>query len=761
MANKKIEVEVKAKGDTSGLEDFSEKLEELQSKGVEAGDAVSDSLENVSGAASDASSGLDDISSSADSATESTDALGGAVNGIDGSPLDEVATSADGIADSVSGATGEIDDMTAALGVLAGIGVTATIDSMAMSASNAEGTMRGLAAVMNVTEGTTDYDNLTSSIGKLSDASGLGKGQIRGMTTELGMMGIQNVDTAMQINEMATQMSFLKTNTNDAAPAIANAIGSLTMRDSLGARQLKSAGMDMNTLARESGKTKEEIQELWKTMSQEQRAEFLVQYGMDADNVEAANKNMAESYDALKDQANNAWAGIMTTLGQTVLPILVPALELFGAGLRGARDLLNMLPAPVQGFIGVAIVMFGTLVMGASTLVGLFGILGKVDGVLRAVGISFQFVGKSGMITGMLSTVKGAVSGLITTLRSLSLAQAATALKSGILTIAGYAQAAMWAVLNFVMSLNPITIIIIAIVALIAVIVYLYYNVDSVREAIDGFGQAIKEAAQWLYEGLVAAINEVIAWFQNLRQSIIDFAINAYNSILNFVNQAVQGFWMFVTFISTLPMQIWNYLVQIITRVASFGSNVVTSMKNTATNMVTGFISKIATIPGQIKDEFMKMINYVKNLGAQLVSAGKQVAIDFVMNFVNLGLGRRSPGLIQRNTIAEIDETLERFEDESPNAQRIGGKVANSLVTGYNEVKSLFNSNVDLPNNIPDNKQNTVLSNNTNNNSTRSIRDLILNIGSVNDDETIDEIIDKIIKILTFDNLTAGRIEDY
>ena len=701
-------VKVNVDVDTSSLEDLNSLLEQIQETGETIGDGIADSL---------------------DTATDSADGLSDSLSGVDGAPLDDVAGSADNLADSVDNATGEVDEMSAALGVIAGLGAGAAIDSMADSASNAEGTMRGLAAVMNVEPNTAAYDNLKNSISALSDASGLGKGEIRGMTVELGLMGIQNVDTASKVNEFATQISFLKNNSNDAAPAISKAIGALTMRDNLGALQLRRAGLNMETLCRVSGKTEEEIKSLWKTMSQEQRAEFLVQYGLDAGDVTAANENMEESYDALKDKAMNAWGGIMTTMGETVLPILIPALELLGAGLRGVRDIMGMLPDPVKGVMGVIILLFGAVVMAAGIFVGFLGILTKVDGVLRAVGLSFQFVGKNGMITGMLNSVKGALHGVagaaskaatallnvgkraltagLSAMRTVAMWLASAAAKSAAAISAAALAIAEWAVAS------PILVIIIVIAALIAILIYLYYNSEQVRNAINWLGEQIMALGQTIWNSLMNALN---------------------------------SFMSFLSFMATIPTLIGTYLAQIISRVISWGANMRSQIINTATNVVNGFISKVAGLPGKVGEEFTKILNKIKNIGTEIVKAAGEVASNLWKAFLN-NLGIHSPGIIQIKTIAEFQDMLSGIEDEAPTAKRVGGKVASGLYSGYNQEFSSSSSNF----------ANGSLINQIQNNGQNPQPIINLEIGSVDKQERIDEIVEAITKHLNWSNETAGR----
>ncbi len=95
------------------------------------------------------------------------------------------------------------------------------------------------------------------------------------------------------------------------------------------------------------------------------------------------------------------------------------------------------------------------------------------------------------------------------------------------------------AALNFVMSMNPIALVIIGVMALIAALIVLYNQSETVRNFIDWAAQSIAEA----WDAAVSAISEGItaaaSWIISQWQAIYDAASSAWNAIVS----TIQGVW--------------------------------------------------------------------------------------------------------------------------------------------------------------------------------------------------------------------------
>ena len=83
--------------------------------------------------------------------------------------------------------------------------------------------------------------------------------------------------------------------------------------------------------------------------------------------------------------------------------------------------------------------------------------------------------------------------------------------------------------LNFVMSMNPIILVVIALVALAAALVWAYYNVDWFRQMVDNAWQTLQKFGQMIVSNVTNAINtfgKVVQGIPQALQACLDWAYN-------------------------------------------------------------------------------------------------------------------------------------------------------------------------------------------------------------------------------------------
>ncbi|OQD59016.1 hypothetical protein MBBAR_6c01260 [Methanobrevibacter arboriphilus JCM 13429 = DSM 1125] len=317
--------------------------------------------------------------------------------------------------------------------------------------------------------------------------------------------------------------------------------------------------------------------------------------------------------------------------------VLIPSL----GGLSGA----------VQSSIETFSTAGESLLTFSETLVNIRDALENFDDVLKSVGVKFKFLGEGGAINKSLASIrsafettggkirgfgevikntfgnasskigtfltntgsklknlgsaflasgKGALTAAGNYVKSGAMA-AASAIKTGVLTLATYAQAAAQTILNVVMSLNPIFLIVIAIVALIAALVYLYYNCEQLKAIIDGLWQGLQYVANIIWESLIGA------W-----HALIEALTGAYLAIVTFVTGAI-------AWIAQLPAMIWSYLSLIISQIISWGLNILSVGLNVARNFVNTVVSFFTTLPNRIYSAISgvagKVISVFSNAG--------------------------------------------------------------------------------------------------------------------------------------------------
>ena len=240
---------------------------------------------------------------------------------------------------------------------------------------------------------------------------------------------------------------------------------------------------------------------------------------------------------------------------------------------------------------------------------------------------------------------------------------------------------------NAALAMNPIMLVIIAITALIAVLGYLYFTNEDVRNAINGFGQALWGLGETINGYLIGALEllggawqNTVNWFTTGAQFISDSVTGAFtwitDSIMGFITFITTSVMLIIqafinmrmgvlnavnsaiTYISMLPGMVGAYLQSVINRVGNFVSSLVTNFINGARDSVNNFIGKIKELPGKFKDELDRMLSAVDKWAATLPQKFWDAGVNAVKKFLS-ALGINSPGFMAIN----FREELKRMED--------------------------------------------------------------------------------------------------
>ena len=310
-------------------------------------------------------------------------------------------------------------------------------------------------------------------------------------------------------------------------------------------------------------------------------------------------------------------------------------------------------------------------------------------------------------------------------------------------TIATYAaEAAQWA-LNVAMSANPIGIIIVAIVALIAVLGYLYFNNETVRNAINNLGQTFVQIGQIIYSAMINAVNWVIGALQNLWNYIITLGglLPANVSITG--NNIIDTVLRVVAFIATLPLQIGIIFTNIIAKALGFGNNFAQRMFTAAQNSVTRFASQIKQLPGKLATELQNMLSAVSKWAATLPQKFWDAGVEAVQKFLS-ALGIASPGTMQRMLIWEISEMGRKVPLEGDKLVSNIGALGDDIIEEFGNPRLGLNMET----------MNTSMSGNA---GVGNNINLHVEVGTVDSTDRVNEIVDAVRRELSWNNTTAGR----
>ena len=726
-------IQVTTETDASQLEELDSLIEEIRDNStIDASVEVEDSSLDE---ASDKATTLEDELNTIDSTVVTPE--------VDTSSLDEASGKAEETASSM-------DNITTAA---AGIAATAGIEQMITTADNINTSWNRLELTFANTG--VSMDTLKDKSSALSDATGRSGGTIRDYFNQMGIAGVTNTDLLTSSFEALSGKAY---QTGNSIESMETKMQMMAMTGNASGRMLRSLGIDTEDLARAMGVTAEEVSEAFKNMTPEQRIEAITKAMGDG---KEANEMYKNSYQGLKERADAAMAGLAGAVGQAILPIVIPALETATQFIKMLTDGFKSLPGPVQGAIGAVL---GVAAIG-TTLIGTLGMVGKVIGGVKT---GLETIGMLGKVTSVISSIGGAFSSL-------------------------------WGVL----IANPIILVVIAVVALIAALIWAYNNVDWFREMVDNAWASIQGFAGWISGVFMGAIQGLSDAFNNAGQTLQD----AFTGAVQFVQDTLQGLYDYIMtlggllpegvnitgnqivdsiiavmlFIATLPFQLAMIFVNIIASTLGFGNNFVQTMFNSAMNAVNGFIQWVSQIPSRLGSFLSNAISSAVSFGSNFVSTISNAASNAVSNFVSWisqlpqrlgeeldkmiqqaldfaarlpqiigeaaanmvgswvgGSGEESPGFMYDAFYGEIDEMDKVGEDFSKSIPVTMGTAGKNMVDSFNP-----NLTGTLNGAVSGSYGNTI--------------NLNLEIGSVDSEDRVREIIDVIRRELHWNNKTAGR----
>ena len=700
MAEKEITIKINTDADTSQIQDLKTAIEELQTSSENANDSLSNIGANIDPTTIDeVSTSTDDLSTNAENASNSTTDLGDTVNSLDSSSIGNLSDEMSNYRDNTDDAN---DSTTNLMDGLASAGLAAGLSGTFMGIANSAGAYGdSMMRATNAAQGAgISADQLKNSMNTLSEATGRSGSQLRESFILATARGITNLDS---FNQMMIGAGAQATQFGVDIDTMANKFSNMAMRSNLSARQLAGTGITMEELASVMGVSVDEVSDKWKTLDINTRASIL---GMAASMNEGkgANEDFKNSWAGLNAQLDIAKGKLMRVIGDAILPTLIPAIEIGTHVLDGLASGFQALPAPIRGVIG-----------GIATFA-----------------IGFTSVGLA--LNSVFKLVKFAVGPFKL------LAQSGRA-----------AAAAQW-LLNFAMSANPIMLVVIAIIALIAILAYLYFNNEQVRESINNLGQSLLGLGQWIYNGVIGALETVKNALIGFIQYIIGFGVNLLVNIGLTITNIINRIIGFLVWWYTLPSKIAITFINIIARALGFGSNFVQRITSAGSRAVNNFLSYIRQLPGKLAGELNNMLSIVGRWAATLPQKFWDAGVNAVKNFLN-ALGIHSPGTMQRMLLWEVSEMGNQVPAKASKLLTNINRLGKDIVDEFGNPRLDYDINDELGNvsltGVYDNNAYGGFGNQTIN--------LNLEIGSVDNEKRVQEIVDVIRKELSWDNKTAGR----
>ena len=320
--------------------------------------------------------------------------------------------------------TTEVDDeaVTSLQEALEEIAELANLDESVDKSSDLGATVSGLAATLAIDEMANTADNVNNSWNQLSltfKGTGVSVDTLKVKTNELSQA------TGRSGSQIRTYFNFENLTgrsyqTGRSVEQMEGSVQKMVMTGNAGGKMLTNLGISTTDLGKAMGVTKDEAQDAFKNLSETERLEVLNKAMGDGTKANEMYKN---SYKGMKEQAQIAFAGLMAAIGQSILPVVIPAIKALASGIKTLSDVFKALPAPVTSALGAVL----AIISGLAFLGGVIGIATKA---LRFMWSGLQTLG--GHIIGAVNKIRN----LGTTLRTLkaNVVQAATTIKSNMMS---------------------------------------------------------------------------------------------------------------------------------------------------------------------------------------------------------------------------------------------------------------------------------------------------------------------------------------
>lgn len=305
------------------------------------------------------------------------------------------------------------------------------------------------------------------------------------------------------------------------------------------------------------------------------------------------------------------------TLGPEIIALATAGAELASAIpvdviIEAAAGLADLLTAILS--IDGASTVIGTLVavgVGLTALASIGGTVITTLGVLNTIATA----------TG-LKTLGAAALGAAQSMGALALAQlraAASATASAaafvaqqVATVAVSAATKAWAavqaILNIVLSANPIGIVIVAIGALVAGLIYAYQNSETFRNIVNGAFRAVADTAVAVFGGIRDFLTSVWDGIKIVTETAVSFivaVVTTYFTIVRTVVETVLGG------VQAVVSTVWNGIQTVITTVVSFVVAYVTTYFTVIRTIIETVLNGVRVVVGAVWNGIQAVITNV------------------------------------------------------------------------------------------------------------------------------------------------------
>lgn len=233
-----------------------------------------------------------------------------------------------------------------------------------------------------------------------------------------------------------------------------------------------------------------------------------------------------------------------------------------------------------------------------------------------------------------------------------------------------------------------------AIAAVIAIGVLLYKNWDKIKAAAKTLLDAIKKTFQNIYNSISTAINN--AWntvnktFNNMKSFVVSTINSIYSSVSSVFNNIKNT-------ISNAFNTAKNTIQSVLSAVQTSVTNGFNAVKTTITNALNGALTSVTNIFNNIKGTMSRILEDAKGVVSGAISAIKGF-FNFSVSLPSIGTGALDTA---KNAVSGVLNTIKGFFNFSWSLPKVGTGSVDGLwgtISGIvSRIKGLFNFSWSLP----------------------------------------------------------------
>lgn len=694
-------------GITASADEASVSIDEIAPAAEEVESAISSidpsGIDEVGSAASDAASGADELGDSLGGASDAAEELGNSMGIIEGSLLLGAAEQIGNLAGNTEDMAQQMNTAAITIGQLAtqtGIAepqMVALINEISNATFPNDEAMMYVKSLSQIGVSASNLGKSATDLDKINDAFGMGAGRVNSLGQELSVLGVDMNNVSDSFNALA----YANANT---VGGMDNYYNFLKKYDA----QFKDLGYDVDqssiiiaAATQKYGGGRAALSGLSEALEEADGDTRKLEQalGIQAGTLDNASAVTGQYEGQLQELANEE-AEHKTILDQ------------IGAAWEDVSLSLSGVLSPAAAAIG-AIGEVGSLGMSIKGIKELSTTFNQLKETKYGMAAANYVQAASETVLSGATAAYGVVVGVLT--GEIGLAEAATM---------------AW---NAVLAMNPLVLVAVAAVAL-AVAVYevgkafgwwtdVSTMLDSIWAGVNRLWQAFINnpdvqafltAIGAAFKVVSGAVGNAVGWVSSffnvsapgnfdIVRLVIDAVGAAWNAmklpiravitvirtfltIQELGRQAARGFINnVVNNIKKLPSQVKTFITRTAKNISDGARDWVKNARTKANDTVTAVTKSISDLPGKVYTEFANIGGKIKSAVGSAVRAATSFGSD-LKNAVLKALHIASPGIIQRKTVGEFEDTVTRIAGTARSAYNAGQSVGQSIVDGFDDV---------------------------------------------------------------------------